>query len=318
MKCSACHRSFGHDFTICPKCGVDSRIYTQKDSKAKPASSFRFKEYIQKNSYRLGLAGIFIVSMFIIRLTGLHTFDSSSGSSTYSSTDEYLNLKDSIEYLMDYGIEKGHSDEQILDACSKFRNEYPSMARYEAEVNRDSILPVFTDKFILSTKRYKKFEPLPRFESSLEEIRLENGASPFDEIFGAGTYNKRFSNYIEIHNGSESDVVVLLKEFDSGYVFRNEYIQRGSTFKMTSIPNGTYYLQYYYGRHWSSNKTVFAGVTGGFLFDELFQSSNKYRDALKMDQSSTQYSIFEIDLKKREGGNMESQPIDDSDFFKSI
>ena len=70
----------------------------------------------------------------------------------------------------------------------------------------------------------------------------ENGFSPYNDYFGRGLYNNDSGNEFVIKNSNSTDAVVLLVNAYSGNKIRNEYIRKGSTFSMTGVPNGTYYL----------------------------------------------------------------------------
>jgi hypothetical protein len=311
MKCQQCSSTLEFDFTICPKCGADSRKAQFNEGKSEVNQFSQIKALYLKYRYRSGLILLFIFSIVLIR----HFIHGGRG--TEYEEEHFVRDRDRLDSLMILVSYKGGSGRQMLELADTFLLHNPQFDSYRESFRNVPGGVWFTDvqnvEAIRSSPDY--FHSRYDFEEIKEQVSLENGASPFDGVFGEGVYNKALSNYIQINNGSESDVVVLVKEHFSGKVIRNEYVRRGSNFKMTSISNGTYYLQYYYGRDWSTSVSTYKGVEGGFLLDESFQSSNKYADAIKMEQDATHFSTIEIDLQKRIGGNMETQSIDESDFF---
>lgn len=147
--------------------------------------------------------------------------------------------------------------------------------------------------------------------------KLKTGNSPYNHYFGQGVYDRNYENRVKIHNGQGTDVIVCLTQYYSpNRTIRNEYIRAGESFEMTSIPNGTYYLKSFYGNYWNPD-TLFMGKVRGF-FDTLagFSKSDDFSDLLKIEQNNYQYSIYEITLYPVVGGNMESEPINATEFFK--
>lgn len=158
---------------------------------------------------------------------------------------------------------------------------------------------------------------LKRSPSKWKNNQLKTGTSPYNSYFGRGVYDKKFHNKIIIHNGQKRDVIVCLTQYySSNKTIRNEYIRAGDSFEMTSIPNGVYYIKSFFGKYWNPD-TVFGGYVTGF-FDTLagFSKSDQVDDLLKLEQDNYQYSVYELTLYPVVGGNMESEPIAASEFFK--
>lgn len=156
-----------------------------------------------------------------------------------------------------------------------------------------------------------------RAPSKWKNKHLRTGDSPYNSYFGKGVYDKYYSNKIILHNGQNTDVIACLTQYyRPNKTIRNEYIIAGESFEMTNIPNGVYYLKTFYGKYWNPD-TLFMGKVRG-LFDTLagFSKSDEYDDLIKLEQNNRQYSIYEITLYPVVGGNMESEPINASEFFK--
>ena len=141
--------------------------------------------------------------------------------------------------------------------------------------------------------------------------RPENGHSPYNKYFGKGVYDNSSSNYFLIKNSNATDAVVLLVDAFSRKKIRNEYIRKGSNFKMTSVPRGTYYLQWVSGNNWSPY-LVKGDLVGGFQNDMSFTKTRDRNDWMKVDDlqgwTVTLYSVV--------GGDVASEKISSDDFLK--
>jgi len=147
--------------------------------------------------------------------------------------------------------------------------------------------------------------------------QLDNGSSPYNSNYGNGIYNKNHSNEITFKNGYKTDAIVCLVNYYSGKVIRNEYIRKDTNFKMTNIPNGTYYLKVFSGNDWNPDKTMAKGrLIGGFESSISFSVSDNYEDLLVVEDDGYKYTTGSITLYSVEYGNMESESISENDFFK--
>jgi len=152
-------------------------------------------------------------------------------------------------------------------------------------------------------------------ESEYKGNQLSNGASPFDRCFGKGKYSGQA--WIKFDNSNSSDAIVSLVNVYSEKVIRNEYIKAGSTYKMSNVPTGTYYLKVYYGNDWNPTKTNFCGTLGAFDNDAHFSKSDNPKDYIEIVNGSSGYSTWTITLYSVLNGNMSTEPTNESDFFKN-
>lgn len=141
--------------------------------------------------------------------------------------------------------------------------------------------------------------------------RPENGFSPYNKYFGKGIYNNSSNNYFLIKNSNKTDAVVLLVDAYSGKKIRNEYIRRGSDFRMTGIPSGTYYLQWVSGNNWSPVLKK-GNLVGCFQNDISFTKTRDRDDWMKVSYSQG----WTVTLYSVPGGDVESQKISANDFLK--
>ena len=175
----------------------------------------------------------------------------------------------------------------------------------------------YSDRNSEDQKRSVTSDYFDKVASQWKNNQLKTGDSPYDDYFGKGVYSKKLENRIKIHNGQETDVVVCLSQYNTPHhTIRNEYIRAGESFEMTNIPNGTYFIKTFYGNNWNPDTLVFDDVKGFFEINTGFSQSNNNNDLLQIEQDEKQYSIYEITLYPVEGGNMKSNPINASEFFK--
>lgn len=139
----------------------------------------------------------------------------------------------------------------------------------------------------------------------------ENGYSPYDDYFGEGVYEEGTSNEFVIKNSNESDVIVCLIDYNTGRKIRNEYIRKGSNFKMSKVPYGTYYLAWFSGNNWSPNLVMNDNFVGGFQSDASFSKSDGPSDLMECDGGSQ----WTITLFTVENGNMNQTGITENEFF---
>lgn len=137
----------------------------------------------------------------------------------------------------------------------------------------------------------------------------ENGFSPYDDYFGKGIYNNSTGNKFIIKNSNSTDAVVLLVNAYSGRKVRNEYIRKGSTFSMTGVPNGTYYLEWASGNNWSPYKKV-GNLTGGFQSKSRFTKTRDRADWMAV----SGYQEWTVTLYAVEGGDVESERLSENEF----
>jgi len=158
-------------------------------------------------------------------------------------------------------------------------------------------------------------------ESKWQGNKLQNGDSPYDEYFGKGLYNYNSKCYLIFKNGNSTDAIVCLENTANGSTIRNEYIQAGTDYKMTNIPEGIYKVKTFSGNDWNPEKTMNHGeINGVFDTDLSFSISDKSSDLIQMSITETgegiSYSTGEITLYTVSNGNMQQRNINSDEFFK--
>lgn len=126
--------------------------------------------------------------------------------------------------------------------------------------------------------------------------------SPYIGFFGEEVANEESKNNISIHNSNESEAVVCLVENKkTKRTIRNQYMNKGSSFKMNNIPDGEYFLKVYYGTNWDTIKTFLDNkVKGGFLneinFVELKNNNKFFKMTQEQSSSGSSFSSYEIGI----------------------
>ena len=164
-------------------------------------------------------------------------------------------------------------------------------------------------------KKYKpkrKKPELPIFNKTIEWFPTpKNGFSPYNQYFGKGIYNNNSGNEFIIKNSNQTDAIVLLVNAYTGRKVRNEFVSKGSNFKMTGVPDGTYYLEWFSGTDWSPELKVGTRFKGGFQTDASFTKTRDRSDWMMVNG----YKQWTITLYSVVGGDVESQKINADEFF---
>jgi len=158
-------------------------------------------------------------------------------------------------------------------------------------------------------------------ESKWKGNKLNNGDSPYNGYFGKGIYDYNSDCYLIFKNGYSTDAIVCLENTTSGRTIRNEYIQAGTNYKMTNIPEGIYKVKTFSGNNWNQEKTLNNGeINGAFDTDLSFSTSDNPSDLIQMRITETgdgiRYSTGEITLYTVSHGNMQQRNINSDEFFK--
>ena len=177
---------------------------------------------------------------------------------------------------------------------------------YKKQTNDNST----TNEPRLTKTKPKKYKP-KRKKTSGWFPTPKNGFSPYNQYFGKGIYNNNSGNEFIIKNSNQTDAIVLLVNAYTGRKVRNEFISKGSNFKMTGVPNGTYYLEWFSGTDWSPELKVGARFKGGFQTDASFTKTRDRSDWMMVDG----HKQWTITLYSVAGGDVESKKINADEFF---
>ena len=144
--------------------------------------------------------------------------------------------------------------------------------------------------------------------------QLKNGDSPFNSCFGRG--RREGPCWVIFRNRNESDAIVILVDYYTGKTIRNEYIEAGAEFKMSSIPSGSYVLKTVYGNDWNPNIQSPCGSSGFFESNVSYGISEKINDVLNFSNSYGNYSTYTTTLYTVANGNMSQRSAETNEIFK--
>jgi hypothetical protein len=210
------------------------------------------------------------------------------------------------------------------DTCSSYSNsnsysDFPTSSN-DYSPRTPTQPPEINTPSAESTEREKKdFKPVedpPTIKTSkYKGNQLKTGASPLDDCFGKGKYRET-NSWLLFKNSNQSDAIVCLVDTRTGSTIRNEYIQAGKNFKMTKLPNGTFYLKVFYGNDWNPSLVNGCGTKGAFETNAHFSVSDSPSDYITVEDNGYSYSTGEITLYTVQNGNMQQRNISESNFFQ--
>jgi hypothetical protein len=104
-------------------------------------------------------------------------------------------------------------------------------------------------------------------------------------------------NYLEIHVGSSTDVVLKIMDCATNVCVRYVYVHGNSTYKARNIPPSRYYLKIAYGKEWYS-KIENGQCVGRFLLNPLYKKGEEILDFnLQYDHVSDDYNVPSYSVK---------------------
>lgn len=148
-----------------------------------------------------------------------------------------------------------------------------------------------------------------------EERDVENGQLP--SCYNFVPKRSNINNYLEVHVGGGTDVVIKVMNVDTEECIRYVFINSGSTYKIRNIPEGKYYLKIAYGKNWFS-KIEGGQCIGKFIRNPLYEKGDDIMD-FNLDYTSDGYSIPSFQLKldvisTNTMSSFSSKNISESDF----
>ena len=147
--------------------------------------------------------------------------------------------------------------------------------------------------------------------------QIENGIfSPcynFNPLYGS------IENYLNVIVGGGTDVVIKLMDLKTDMCTRYVFINSNSSFRISNIPEGQYYLKIAYGKRWFSK--ISEGICiGKFTSNALYEKAEETLD-FRLIQEPDGYSIpsYEVSLDVVSSGiqnSLTSDEISEEEFNK--
>ena len=137
---------------------------------------------------------------------------------------------------------------------------------------------------------------------------------PYAEYFGKGDHSG--DGWIDIDNTqSTTDILVVLKNINTGVKVRSQFIRKGEELTMSNIPAGYYELHEYAGNNWTYDKLMECKlckdykIYGGFIKNITIE----IRDAVF---DYNRYESYSVTTYKILGGTSKSKQSNFSEFMK--
>lgn len=116
-----------------------------------------------------------------------------------------------------------------------------------------------------------RMDSLVKKNLQYSKTHIENMDSPFDSLFGKGVYKDYSKNKLVIYMPFSDAVICAVQSEAPFRTIRNEFIRARNGFVMTEMPDGNYFIKFYTGKFWDTNKKIPGGKKlGGFTKDEMF------------------------------------------------
>lgn len=144
---------------------------------------------------------------------------------------------------------------------------------------------------------------------------LENGATPYNDIFGVGQYSS--NSWINITNNNEHDVIVCLVDSYSDLTIRHAYIKSGSSLNLSSIPGGQYFIRAAFGQGWNPNVTIGSYNCGNFAKNYFYKQLYRTSKPITIENEGDYYTYGNITIPSDINRYRNVESISESEFFKS-
>lgn len=174
---------------------------------------------------------------------------------------------------------------------------------------------LYVNNYKYVTKKLKD-ETFVKQKSKYKGNKLRNGAEPFVTCFGSGIVDARVSNRIKLTNNSYDDAVVCIYDRANKVTVRHAYIQRGKSFVMTNIPNGTFTAKVYLGQDWNPLKPNFCSLHGAFDTNPHYVHLSKHFDQIQMNGTNIQQLTID-ERVENEDGKKQFFHLSASGYFKN-
>jgi curved DNA-binding protein CbpA len=150
-----------------------------------------------------------------------------------------------------------------------------------------------------------------------EKAEVMNGQLP--SCYNFIPRKSKIDNYLDVIVGGGTDVAIKVMNLETDKCIRYVFINRGSTYRIRNIPEGSYYLKIAYGKDWFS-KVDGGQCIGKFLRNPMYEKGVDTMD-FNLQYTSDGYRIPSFQLKldviaSNTMNTFNSQNISENDFNK--
>lgn len=151
--------------------------------------------------------------------------------------------------------------------------------------------------------------------SGWKDTEIQNG--PLPECYNFVPQKGKIDNYLEVYVGGGTDVVIKLMNLETEKCVRYVFINSNSTFRITHIPEGKFYLKIAYGKNWLS-KVVNNQCIGKFIRNPFYERGKdildfntiETNDGYQIPNFSLRLDVIETDTSN----SFDSQNISEGEF----
>lgn len=166
----------------------------------------------------------------------------------------------------------------------------PQVSYSNGDLTFEDSINVFDSSQIVTKKSPEEI----LIDEGWEQNEIENGTMPSCYNFSPKRAN--IDNSLNVTVGGGTDVVIKLMNEKTDKCIRYVYINSGTSYNITGIPEGRYYLKIAYGKNWFSKKEN-GKCIGKFIQNPLYEKGEDIMD-FNLIHSYNGYQIpsFELHL----------------------
>jgi hypothetical protein len=123
----------------------------------------------------------------------------------------------------------------------------------------------------LTTEELLQKEKERLVSNGWEQEEINNGQ--LSSCYNFLPKKSKINNYLEVQVGVKTDVAVKVMDINTNKCVRYVYINGGTTYKISHLPEGSYFLKIAYGKDWYS-KVENGKCIGKFLRNQMYEKGD--------------------------------------------
>jgi curved DNA-binding protein CbpA len=148
-----------------------------------------------------------------------------------------------------------------------------------------------------------------------QESSFENGQFP--SCYNYKPIKGKLDNYLDVEVGSGTDVSIKVMDVEKNKCVRFVFVNSGTTYRISKIPEGKYYLKIAYGKDWLS-KIENKQCIGKFIRNPIYEKGEEILDYNRQ-HTNDGYNIPSFSLRldvisSNSSSSFTSNKISESDF----
>jgi hypothetical protein len=178
------------------------------------------------------------------------------------------------------------SREQLADV---FENPARDVSKPTQKNPKINVLPKTILPHKQTTKSSYQTEKDRLISDGWTETKVSNGR--MKKCYNVVSKTGDIDNYLDVYVGGNTDVAIKIMNYATGICIRYVYVNSNTSYRVSNIPEGRYYLKIAYGKEWYS-KIENGQCIGRFLRSPLYKKGEDVLDYnLKYDYLAEQYNV---------------------------